>query len=48
MTGRLENGNGKWKYSDKTWTMTSEFGLYKAERTKQMEEILNFQVPAEG
>ena len=30
MTGRLENGKGKWKYSDKTWTMTSEFGLYKA------------------
>ena len=30
MTGKLENGNGKWKYSDKTWTMTSEFGLYKA------------------
>ena len=30
MTGRLENGNGKWKYSDKTWTMTSEFGFYKA------------------
>ena len=30
MTGRLENGNGKWKYSDKTWIMTSKSGLYKA------------------
>ena len=30
MTGRLENGNGKWKYTDKTWTMKSKSGFYKA------------------
>ena len=30
MTGRLENGNGKWKYSDETWTMTSKSGKYRA------------------
>ena len=31
MTGRLENANGEWKYSDKTWTITSEPGKHRAE-----------------
>ena len=30
MTGRLENANGKWKYSDETWTITSEEGKHRA------------------
>ena len=31
MTGRLENANGEWKYSDKTWTITSKEGKLRAE-----------------
>ena len=31
MTGRLENANGEWKYSDETWTITSEEGKHRAE-----------------
>ena len=26
ITGRLENANGEWKYSDKTWTITIKEG----------------------
>ena len=29
ITGRIENANGEWKYSDKTWTITIEEGKHK-------------------
>ena len=31
MTGRLENANGEWKYSDKTWTITIKEGKHNAD-----------------
>ena len=37
MTGRLENANGEWKYSNKTWTITSEPGKHRAEYISEME-----------
>ena len=37
MTGRLENANGEWKYSNKTWTITSEPGKHRAEYIREMQ-----------
>ena len=36
MTGRLENANGEWKYSNETWTITSEPGKHRAEYITEM------------
>ena len=38
MTGRLENANGEWKYSNKVWTITSEPGKHRAEYISEMQE----------
>ena len=37
MTGRLENANGDWKYSNETWTITSEPGIHRAEYISEMD-----------
>ena len=30
-TGRIENANGEWKYSDKTWSITIKEGKHKSD-----------------
>ena len=37
MTGRLENANGEWKYSNKTWTIASEPGKLRAEYISEVQ-----------
>ena len=37
ITGRLENANGEWKYSNKTWTIPSEPGKHRAEYISEMQ-----------
>ena len=38
MTGRLENANGEWKYTDKIWTITNEPGKDRAEYISEIQE----------